>query len=162
MSGSIMERGIEAANRLIANGITPLSLEHGIRKASELLDRSELAMVGSVRDDGYPNIKSMFKIKSENLRHVWFSTNTSSKRVAQFKKDPKACVYVLDAQVFAGLMLTGTMEPVFDAEIRQRLWHTGWEAYYPQGVSDPDYCILKFTAKEGNFYQGLQNVCFQL
>ncbi len=25
--------------------------------------------------------------------------------------------------------------------------------YYPLGVTDPDYCVLRFTADAGRFYQ---------
>lgn len=162
MSGSAIERGTEAANQLIANGISPLEIKEGISKASDLLYRSEIAMVGSNGEGGYPNIKAMFKIKSEDLRHVWFSTISSSRRVMQLKKEPRACIYFFDSQAFSGLMLTGNIEIVLDIETKKQLWHKGWEAYYPQGVIDPEYCILKFTANWGNFYQGLQNISFQI
>ena len=26
------------------------------------------------------------------------------------------------------------------------------EQYYPGGVTDPNYCVLKFTATDGRFY----------
>lgn len=162
MGGSIIERGTEAANRLVANGAAPLDRQTGIAKAESLVSRSEIAMVGSNGEDGHPNIKAMFKIKSEGLCRVWFSTNTSSRRVNQFKQNPKACVYFFDSEVFCGLLLTGTMEAISAPETKQQLWRTGWEAYYPQGVTDPEYCILHFTAHWGNFYQGLQNISFQL
>ena len=32
--------------------------------------------------------------------------------------------------------------------------------YYPEGVDDPDYCVLKFTAEKGNYYHGLKNTDF--
>ena len=56
------------------------------RKAMALVERSGIALVGSNGGDGYPWIKAMLKMEIENLKTVWFSTNTSSKRVAQFGK----------------------------------------------------------------------------
>jgi hypothetical protein len=99
MCESAIERGTRGANEIIASGAKPWSLDEGLRRAAVLLKRSEIAMVGSNGQEGYPNIKAMFKIKSENLRHVWFSTNTSSRRVTQFKKDPRACLYFFDPEV---------------------------------------------------------------
>ena len=32
------------------------------------------------------------------------------------------------------------------------IWHNGDEQYYPGGVTDPNYCVLKFTATDGRFY----------
>jgi general stress protein 26 len=61
--------------------------EEVFERSLELANKSDIAMVGSNSDDGYPNIKAMLKIKNEGLKKIWFSTNTSSKRVAQFRKD---------------------------------------------------------------------------
>lgn len=35
---------------------------------------------------------------------------------------------------------------------RQMIWRDGDTEYYPGGVSDPDYCVLKFTAMSGRYY----------
>ncbi len=61
-----------------------------------------------------------------------------------------------------GLMLVGEVEVVQDSESRQRLRREGFEKYYPAGVTDPDYCVLRFTARWGNYYHALANVTFDL
>jgi general stress protein 26 len=32
------------------------------------------------------------------------------------------------------------------------IWRDGDTEYYPEGVTDSDYCVLKFTAFSGRFY----------
>ena len=32
------------------------------------------------------------------------------------------------------------------------IWRKGDTQYYPGGVTDPNYCVLKFTAIDGRFY----------
>jgi len=32
--------------------------------------------------------------------------------------------------------------------------------YYPLGVNDPDYCVLKFTGQSGRFYADLKSTNF--
>ena len=127
-----------------------------------LVNSAKIAMLGTNGDDGYPNIKAMIKVENEGLKRIWFSTNTSSKRVAQLLRNPKACVYFVDFNQWKGLMLVGTAEVLQDTESRQRLWTEGDEKYYPLGVTDPDYSVLRFTAKWGNYYHALSNVTFQL
>jgi general stress protein 26 len=119
-------------------------------------------MVGSNGGEGFPNIKSMTKIETEGLKKIWFSTNTSSKRVAQFRENPKACVYFNDLEKWTGLMLTGNIEVLEYPEIKERFWSDGCEIYYPLGVTDPDYCILCFTADLGNYYESLSNMTFEI
>jgi general stress protein 26 len=131
-------------------------------KSLELANKSEIAMVGSNGDDGYPNIKAMLKMKNEGLKKIWFSTNTSSKRVAQFKKDPKACVYFVDMLKFKGVMLVGEMDIHQDIKSRKLFWKEGFERYFPLGINDPDYCVLCFTAKRGNYYHKFENTTFQI
>ncbi|NIN64139.1 MAG: pyridoxamine 5'-phosphate oxidase family protein, partial [Anaerolineae bacterium] len=100
--------------------------KEAIEKALALVERSEIAMLGSNGDDGYPNIKAMINMEHEGLKTVWFSTNTSSRRVGQFLQDSKACVYYVDFDQWMGLMLVGTVEVLQDMEYKQRLWRAGF------------------------------------
>ncbi len=136
--------------------------EEAIREALSLANRSNVAILGTNGDDGYPNIKAMFKMENEDLKIIWFSTNTSSKRVAQLNRDSKACVYFVDFDQVKGLMLAGNVEVLQDIESKKRLWREGFERYYPSGVTDPDYSILRFIARWGNYYHSLSNVTFEL
>ena len=38
------------------------------------------------------------------------------------------------------------MEVLTDAKSKEMIWREGDEQYYPGGVTDPNYCVLKFTA----------------
>ena len=49
-------------------------------------------------------------------------------------------------------MLKGTMEVLQDSQSKEMIWCDGDEMYYPKGVNDPDYYVLKFTAKGGRYY----------
>jgi general stress protein 26 len=136
--------------------------EEAIKEALELANRSSIAMLGTNGDNGYPNIKAMFRMENENLKTIWFSTNTSSKRVEQLLRNSKTCVYFVDVDQRKGLMLVGNTEVLQDVESKKRLWHDGFERYYPSGVSDPDYSVLRFMTRWGNYYHGLSNVTFEL
>ncbi len=136
--------------------------EEIMNKSLELITSCNFAMVGSNGEDGFPNIKAMIKIENEGLKKVWFSTNTSSKRVAQFRENPKASLYFTDLDQWSGLMLVGHMEVLDDLQLKQKFWSEGCEKYYPLGVTDPDYSILCFTAKWGNYYKSLSNVTFEV
>ena len=57
-------------------------------------------------------------------------------------------------------MLVGDVEIYNDIETKRRFWHKGDEKYYSLGIEDPDYTILCFTAKWGNYYNRLKNATF--
>jgi len=118
-----------------------------------LIDKQGVAFVGSVGADGFPNMKAMLPPrKREGIKTFWFTTNTSSMRVAQYSDNPKACIYFCDKRFFRGVMLKGSMEVMEDAPTKEMIWREGDTMYYPGGVTDPDYCVLKFTAETGRYY----------
>ena len=94
----------------------------------------------------------MLSLQRDGMGVHYFSTNTPSKRVAQFRANPKACVYYCCEPLYRGVMFTGTMEVCEDAYHKELLWREGFEMYYPKGVTDGDYCVLKFTAEKGRYY----------
>ena len=129
----------------------------------KIIDNSKVCYLGSVDSEGYPNAKAMLTVEQrEGLRVVWFSTNTSSMRVGQFKENPKACVYYCDRRFYRGAMLRGTVKVCEDAETKERFWRPGDKMYYPGGVTDPDYCILKFTAIDGRYYSSFKSENFEV
>ena len=42
--------------------------------------------------------------------------------------------------------------PRKQAKSKEMIWREGDTQYYPGGVTDPNYCVLKFTATDGRFY----------
>jgi len=128
-----------------------------------LIDKQKTAFIASVDGDGFPNMKAMLSPrKRDGLREIWFSTNTSSMRVAQYRENPKASVYFYDRRFFRGVQLLGTMEVLEDAAIKEELWEAGDKMFYPQGVTDPDYCVLKFTAQNGRYYSNFKSEDFEV
>ncbi len=55
---------------------------------------------------------------------------------------------------YVGVMLIGKMEILTDQETRNMIWKTG--------VTDPDYCVLKFTSARGRYYCDLKTENFDI
>ena len=128
-----------------------------------LIDSQKVAFIGAVDEEGYPAVKCMLTPRArEGIRVIWFSTNTSSHHVTQYRANPKASVYVADRRFYRGVLLTGTMEISEEPEDKERLWQPGDTMYYPQGVTDPDYCVMKFTARAGRYYSNMQSQDFAI
>lgn len=123
--------------------------------AKDLVEGSLIAQVGTLDGEGSPRVISMIAAEKEGLRTIWFSTNTSSEHVAQLEKDPRASVHFAqwESEPWRGLTLGGRMDVLRDRASRERLWEDGCERFYPKGVDDPDYTVLRFTAEWGKFYQ---------
>lgn len=130
----------------------------------KLRNNASVAYIGSVNDEGFPQIKGMLVLEYNSIKTHYFSTNTSSKRVRQFLNNPKASVYYCDDTIneYEGTLFTGTMEVCTDHDTKAFLWRDGFEIYYPKGIDDEDYCVLKFTAETVNYYHGLNNTTLSI
>ena len=129
----------------------------------DLIDKASVSIISSIDDDGFPNTKAMLPPrKRDGIKHIFFTTNTSSMRVGQYLKNPKACVYFFDKRFFRGVMLIGTMEVLQDSSSKEMIWRPGDEMYYAKGVTDPDYCVLKFTAQRGRYYSNFKSENFNV
>lgn len=128
-----------------------------------LIDKQGVAFIGSVDGDGFPNMKAMLPPrKREGIKTFYFTTNTSSMRVSQYRANPKACVYFCDRRFFRGVMLIGTAEVLEDSGSKEMIWREGDTMYYPEGVTDPDYCVLRFTVEKGRFYSNFKSESFEV
>ncbi|MDE6692553.1 MAG: pyridoxamine 5'-phosphate oxidase family protein [Muribaculaceae bacterium] len=128
-----------------------------------IADKMKTAFIGSVDEQGYPNIKAMLQPRiREGIKTFYFSTNTSSLRVQQYLNDNKACIYFCDNRFFRGVMLRGNMEVLTDPVSKEKIWCEGDTEYYPDGVTDPDYCVLRFTAISGRYYSNYHSEEFTI
>ena len=79
-----------------------------------------------------------------------------------FRENPKASIYFVDKRFFRGVSLIGTVEVLEDQESKRQIWLEGDTMYYPLGVDDPDYCVLKFTAIKGRYYSNFHSEDFTI
>ena len=128
----------------------------------DFIQKQKTAFIASVDEDGFPNMKAMFAPRKIDGNHFYFTTNTSSMRAQQFMRNPRASIYFYSRGRFKyeGLLLTGTMEVLQDEASKKEIWRTGDTMFYKKGVTDPDYCVLKFTAKKARHYSDLKSESF--
>lgn len=129
----------------------------------KMIDKASVSFLSYVDGDGFPITKAMLRPRERNgIKEIWFSTNTSSNKVRFFKENNKASVYFVDRRFFRGVSLVGTVEVLEIPEAKERLWQVGDKMYYKKGVTDPDYCVLKFTAVKGRYYSNFKSEDFEI
>ena len=116
------------------------------KTVGNMIDKLKTAFIGSIDGEGFPTIKAMLQPrKREGIKTIYLTTNTSSMRVAQYRENNHACIYFCDTT---------------DSASKEMIWQEGDTMYYPDGVTDPDYCVLKFTAVSGRFYSNFKSEDF--
>lgn len=128
-----------------------------------MLDKQSICYVSSIDCDGFPNTKAMLKPRKRNgIKEIYFSTNTSSLKVQNYKNNNKACVYLCDKRFYRGIMIKGYVEVLEDQESKDMIWQFGDTMYYKKGKTDPDYCVLKFTSISARYYSNFKSIDIEI
>ncbi|MCB6659556.1 MULTISPECIES: pyridoxamine 5'-phosphate oxidase family protein [Eubacterium] len=128
-----------------------------------MADKASMALISYIDGEGYPVTRAMLKPRErEGIKTFWFTTNTSSNKVKHFLQNPKASIYFVDRRYFRGASLSGTVEVLETPEAKERIWRDGDTMYYSEGITDPDYCVLKFTATKGRYYSNFNSEDFEV
>jgi len=153
-----------------------MDVEEVKRSGLKLMEESKAAYLTTIDPDGFPITRAMFNLRNkdqfpefseffenqQNQFTIYISTNTSSSKVTHLDKNPKMCVYFCDAEDFKGFMLGGSVEIVDDKELKKTIWLDWWTRYYPEGVEDPDYTLLRLEPKNARYYHKLNHAKFEL
>ncbi len=94
--------------------------------------------------------------------NILFITNTSSRKMQQIELCHNGSAYFCVNQKWKGVLILGDLEIVEDNELKAQIWEPDWKVYYPQGIEDPDYSILKLNGKKGIIYSDFQKIPFDV
>lgn len=136
-----------------------------IKGIEKFIDKQNVCFICSIDSEQYPNIKAMLKPRKRiGIKEFYFSTNTSSMRVKQYEDNNKASIYFYHKGLikYTGVMLKGKVEILKDQKTKDECWKTGDKIFYSKGKTDPDYCIIKFTAESGRYYCNLKTDNFNI
>lgn len=124
----------------------------------KFISRQKTAFIASVNERGYPVIRAVLSPRKIDGNEFYFSTNTSSNKVKQYLANNKACVYFYKRGKirYRGVSITGEMEVCTDQATKDAIWRFGDKFIYKQGVTDPDYCVLKFKGVSAEYYCDLK------
>lgn len=118
----------------------------------DLIDRQDICFLSYVDKNGFPSTRAMLNPrKRQGLKEFYLTTNTSSRKVQEFLRNPKAGLYFCDKKYYQGVAFTGTVEVLQDQSIKDEIWRDMDIIFY-ENNTDPDYCVLKFTADGARYY----------
>lgn len=133
--------------------------------AKKLIKNAPIAILSTLNKEGFPESRAMLnlnKLNDNDNFFIWFSTNTSSKKIKQIQNNTKANAYFTVHQDWQGVLLQGEINIVDDISMKKKVWEPGWEMYYPKGVTDPDYSVLLLKPKKICVYSDLKKEFFEM
>ena len=114
-------------------------------KANQIIKAGGPAYFGVVDEDGFPSVSTVSLVKAQDIFEAYFGTGTEANKTKRLLKDKRASICC-----HAGgdnITLVGEAEVCTDQPTKSRCWVDGFINHFPLGETDPNYCVIKFTAK---------------
>lgn len=125
---------------------------------ANLVDRQEVCFLSFIDENGFPSTRTMLNPrKRQGIKEFYLTTNTKSKKVQALLTNPKAGLYFYDRPLYRGIAFAGTVEVLYDQSIKDEIWRDMDIIFY-ENNTDPDYCVLKFTATSARYYQDYHSI----
>jgi general stress protein 26 len=125
-----------------------------ISKIRELIDGIQFAMLTTVCPDGELHSRPMATLNREFDGELWFFTGKSSHKVDEIGADRHVNVAYAAPADGKWVTLSGLATLSRDRAKMRELWTPGLEAYFPEGLDDPDVALLKVTVAKGEYWEG--------
>lgn len=129
----------------------------------DFISKQRTSLISSVDENGYPATRALIQPVLIDGNDIYFATYTSSRKVKHYRNNPKACVYFYSkGQTFQGAEIKGEMVVLTDQPTKSQFWKPFFSRFYKKGVTDPDYCILKFTGFEAQWFSNFRTETVKL
>lgn len=142
----------------------------------DLMTRTKVAFLTTIDKEGLPHIRAIDNLRnpkrfphcskvfigSDDSFLVYISTNTSSEKVKQINNNNNIALYYCISEEIKGVMVRGCAEIVDGYEIKKKIWINRMKIYYPKGVEDPDFTLIRLIPNYIKAYNRLHNYIIDL
>ena len=131
----------------------------------QLIEKVKTLVISAMDKDGTPITKGVTKLGHDDLAALYFCTSKNSAFYQWFLQNAKTSVYMFDDdpntaypsvdEKYFSLSLIGKMEAVCDHETKERFFSDYLAMFYPGGIDDENYNLMRFSIQSGKYYRGI-------
>ena len=123
-----------------------------IEKINELITNKKIAMLTSVSDDGSFHARPMAVLDVDFDGDLWFFTKKDAPKVDQIEAEPRVNVAYSDPNNQDYVSLAGRAKLVIDQALNEKYWQPRFEAWFPDGLNDPQLALLKIEVEGAEYW----------
>jgi general stress protein 26 len=126
--------------------------QESIKKLKELVEGIDFCMMTTI-DGGQLRCRPMSTQVAEFDAEVWFFTSEKTHKIDEIAKDDRVCLGYSDPDDNTYVSVSGRAEMSKDRAKMEELWNPILKAWFPDGLDDPDICLMKVTAEKGEYWE---------
>ena len=117
----------------------------------QMLEKETFVSLATFGTDGYPDVRVLLVAAKDGVDSIWFATETTTSKIAQLRKNPKAALYGHNMESMTEFRLFGSVELLTDAAARKKIWREDFIQHFPDGIDSPTMIILRFNTDHGAY-----------
>ena len=134
-----------------------MNTNDGRKHLSDLVNDFDVAMLVTYTANEI-HVRPMAIAKMEVDLGAYLVTNINSLKIDEISVNPHVVLTFQSARKFASVR--GELTVIRDRQLIERMWKEAWKVWFPDGKSDPNIALLKFDAREGEYWDnaGLKGI----
>ena len=126
--------------------------EEAIAKIATMIKGARISMLTTIVEDGDLHSRPMANVESDFDGNIWFFTAKSSPKVHDIENKPAVNVAFSDPEKQNYISLAGRAELIIDRALFEKYWSKAYEAWFPDGLEDPELSLLKITIESAQYW----------
>lgn len=122
----------------------------GIRSVDELIDRFDTAMLVTEALDGELRGRPMMIAEHRSGGYLWFATPATGQKLEEVLNKPQVAVIMQSGGRY--LSLSGEARLETEDGRLDELWSPAWKLWFPEGVEDPDLCLIRIEPQKAEYW----------
>jgi general stress protein 26 len=135
----------------------PMSTEttrrEDVQRLGALIEDLGVAMMTTVEPDGSLRSRPMHThLDGEFDGTLWFFTREHSTKVFEIDRDRHVNLSFACPKSEKYVSVSGRARVVQDRERAERMWTPAYEAWFPEGLDDPELALIRVEADKGEYW----------
>jgi len=135
--------------------------EASIAKLREMLEDIDFCMLTTI-DSGHLRARPMSTQAAEFDSEVWFFTRDDSHKIEEIEKDNRVCLGYSKPDDQTYVSVSGRADMTKDRAKMEELWNPILKAWFPEGLDDPNICLMKVTIEHAEYWESPSGKLVQL
>jgi general stress protein 26 len=137
--------------------ISEVHSETDFDRLDTLIKDIKFAMMTTIDADGALQSRPMTTQKRADGQAfggtLWFFSGQRTSVVDEIAHDPRVNLTYANANDSQFISVAGTAEISHDRDLMSSMWSDMYKAWFPQGLNDPDLCLLKVKAERAEYWE---------
>jgi general stress protein 26 len=136
----------------VSNAPRPALRTPGVNKLAHLIKDIKIAMMTTSGHDGELHSRPMATQQTDFDGTLWFFTGRSTLVADELHKRPVVNLAYANNDNSTYISVSGNVEITRDRSKMQELWSDLYKAWFPQGLQDPDLCLLRVDVTSAEYW----------